>query len=294
MESDHKVRVFHNACRHRGVSVLLKSLKKDDRSVYAVATMPGAIRSEGKLKQTPHVGGPEYSRTQGCKQGSKLGLIEVRSHIFMDVVFVNLSGDAKPFEEVYKSALERWKEFDQPLYHGGEDSSFKLQNLKTNWKLAVENFCEAYHVPFIHPGLNEISKLEDHENLMGDGPWGGQLTRAFNASYDEDGRNFAFFKNLSKKWDSEAEYICFYPNVQIGVHKDHTFAIVMEPKGPGKPTNTLKFTILTLPCGMKNGQICVKPMLRCGKKFSLKMWVLLKQCTTAEKHQALTAGISRR
>ena len=98
----------------------------------------------------------------------------------------------------------------------------------------MENFCEAYHLPFIHPGLNEISKLEDHENVLSDGPWSGQLTRAFNASYDEDGRNFTFFSNLSKKWDTEAEYIAFYPNVQIGVHKDHTFAIVIEPKSPGE------------------------------------------------------------
>ena len=59
----------------------------------------------------------------------------------------------------------RWAEFDRPLYHAGEDSSFKL-NLETNWKLAVENYCESYHLPWIHPALNSYSRLEDHYNIL--------------------------------------------------------------------------------------------------------------------------------
>ena len=33
-------------------------------------------------------------------------------------------------------------------------------------KLAVENFCESYHLPWVHPELNIISKLEDHYNIQ--------------------------------------------------------------------------------------------------------------------------------
>ena len=41
---------------------------------------------------------------------------------------------------------------------------------------------------------------------------------------DENGRNFSAFEDLSERWDKEAEYITFYPNVMLGVHKDHTFS----------------------------------------------------------------------
>ena len=223
---DRKVRVFNNACRHRGVKLVEKPGKTT--GLLRCPYHAWCYSTEGALKQTPHVGGPGIHEHKDIDK-STLGLIEVRSHTFMDVVFINMSGDALPFEEHFKSALERWNEFNKPVYHGGEDSSFKL-SVKTNWKLAVENFCEAYHLPFVHPGLNERSKLEDHANILSDGPWSGQLTRAFEPATDEKGRHFKFFDGLSERWDTEAEYLAFYPNVQLGVHKDHTFALILEPQ----------------------------------------------------------------
>ncbi|MEL7429080.1 MAG: aromatic ring-hydroxylating dioxygenase subunit alpha [Pseudomonadota bacterium] len=223
---DGKIRVFHNACRHRGVKLVQEAGKTT--GLLRCPYHAWCYSTEGALKQTPHVGGPGIHSHPSIDKAS-LGLIEVRSHVYLDVVFVNISGDAAPFEEYFAGALERWKEYDKPVYHGGEDSSFKL-DVNTNWKLAVENYCEAYHLPFIHPGLNEVSKLEDHENILSDGPFAGQLTRAFTEFVDDHGRNFAFFEGLSKRWDKEAEYISFYPNVLMGVHKDHTFAIILEPK----------------------------------------------------------------
>ena len=37
--------------------------------------------------------------------------------------------------------------------------------MATNWKLAVENYCESYHLPWVHPGLNSYSRLEDHYHI---------------------------------------------------------------------------------------------------------------------------------
>ncbi|MGI9350066.1 MAG: aromatic ring-hydroxylating oxygenase subunit alpha [Rhizobiaceae bacterium] len=223
---DGSIRVFHNACRHRGVKLVQEAGKTT--GLLRCPYHAWCYSTEGKLKQTPHVGGPGIHSHPNIDK-SQLGLIEVRSHTYLDVVFVNISGDAAPFEEHFAEAIERWKEFDKPIYHGGEDSSFKLE-VETNWKLAVENYCESYHLPFVHPGLNEISKLEDHENILSTGPFAGQLTHAFTEATDDNGRNFSFFKGLSNRWDKEAEYLAFYPNVQLGVHKDHTFAIILEPK----------------------------------------------------------------
>jgi choline monooxygenase len=158
--------------------------------------------------------------------------VEIRSHVFLDVVFVNLSGEALPFEEYHATMLERWKDFRKPVHFGGPESSFQLE-VATNWKLAVENYCESYHLPFIHPGLNSYSRLEDHENILGDGPWSGQLTRVYSAQLDAGGRSFAHFDGLPPRWDANAEYLSVYPNVLLGVHKDHVFAMVLEPVDEG-------------------------------------------------------------
>ena len=219
-----QVRVFNNTCRHRGM-ILVEEPRK----------IEGAIRcpyhswcyaTDGRLVTTPHVGGPGQN-THDSVDRADLGLIEVRSHIWRDVVFINISGDAPAFEEVHADLLHRWREHEQPLYHGGADSRFDLA-VKTNWKLAVENYCESYHLPWVHPGLNSYSRLEDHYNIIEQGRYSGQGTYVYRQLKDGD-KSFPDFPGLSPQWDEGAEYIAVYPNVLLGAQRDHAFAIILEP-----------------------------------------------------------------
>jgi phenylpropionate dioxygenase-like ring-hydroxylating dioxygenase large terminal subunit len=220
-----QVRVFYNTCRHRGM-ILVEEPRK----------IEGAIRcpyhswcyaTDGRLVTTPHVGGPGQNTHDAVKR-SELGLIEVRSHIWRDVVFINISGDAAPFEEVHADLLKRWQEVEKPVYHGGTDSKFTLE-VNTNWKLAVENYCESYHLPWVHPGLNSYSRLEDHYNIAEPGRYSGQGTLVYRQLKSHNGDTFPDFEGLSDKWDEGAEYIAVYPNVLLGAQRDHAFAIVLEP-----------------------------------------------------------------
>lgn len=229
-DRDGNIRVFQNTCRHRGV--VLVEQAQSTTGLIRCPYHAWCYDLTGALRQTPHVGGPGIHEHPAIDK-SRLGLVEIRSHVWMDVVFVNFSGDAKPFEECFASLLRRWSDFDRPLFHGGPESSFTL-DVATNWKLAVENYCESYHLPFVHPGLNVYSRLEDHENILGDGPWSGQLTRVYNPQPEPGGRPFAVFAGLPSRWSTNAEYLAVYPNVLLGVHKDHTFAIVLEPEGIGR------------------------------------------------------------
>ncbi len=115
-DKDGQVRVFQNTCRHRGM-ILVSEPRK----------IEGAIRcpyhswcysTKGKLVATPHVGGPGQNAHPDMDRDT-LGLIELRSHIWRDVVFINVSGTAAPFEDVHADLIKRWAEFDQPMYHGG-------------------------------------------------------------------------------------------------------------------------------------------------------------------------------
>jgi len=115
------------------------------------------------------------------------------------------------------------------MYHGGDDSRFEL-DVRTNWKLAVENYCESYHLPWVHPGLNSYSRLEDHYNINEPGQYSGQGTLVYRQFEGEDGPAFPDFVGLSDKWNEGAEYIAVYPNVLLGAQRDHAFAIVLEPK----------------------------------------------------------------
>ncbi|QIE44760.1 aromatic ring-hydroxylating dioxygenase subunit alpha [Pseudohalocynthiibacter aestuariivivens] len=220
------VRVFQNICRHRGM-ILVEEPRK----------IEGAIRcpyhswcysTKGKLVSTPHVGGPGQNTHAAIKR-DELGLNEVRSHVWRDVVWINMSGDAPAFEDAMSDIITRWSEFELPLYHGGHDSKFQLE-VQTNWKLAVENYCESYHLPWIHPGLNSYSRLEDHYHIEQPEAFSGQGTMVYRQLRDEHGDTFPDFEDVGTKWNEQAEYIAVYPNVLLGVHRDHAFTIILEPK----------------------------------------------------------------
>ena len=223
-----RIRVFQNTCRHRGM-ILVETAQK----------IEGAIRcpyhswcyaTDGRLISTPHVGGPGKNTHKDIDR-TTLGLTEIRTHIWRDVVWINVDGKAPPFEQAMKDAIQRWAEFDQPMHHGGADSRFDL-TVKCNWKLAVENYCESYHLPWVHPGLNSYSRLEDHYNIESYNHYSGQGTLVYRQLEGENGARFPDFTGLSDKWQTAAEYLAIYPNVLLGVHRDHAFTILLIPDGP--------------------------------------------------------------
>jgi len=229
-DKDGDVRVFQNICRHRGM-ILVDAPRK----------IEGAIRcpyhswcysTKGALVSTPHVGGAGHN-THDAIDKDTLGLIEVRSHVWRDIVFINLDGQADPFDLTHAELIERWRDHDQPLHHGGPDSRFTL-NVNTNWKLAVENYCESYHLPWVHPNLNSYSRLEDHYNIESYGHYSGQGTRVYRQLTDDAGQRFPDFAGLGAFWDKGAEYIAIYPNVLLGAQRDHAFAIILEPLAHNK------------------------------------------------------------
>jgi len=221
---DGTLRVFQNICRHRGMILVEEpcTIQRAIRCPYH----SWCYELDGRLRTTPHVGGPGTNRHDAIDRNA-LGLLEVRSHVWMGVVFVNLDGQAPDFETYASDVRARWAEFDHPL-HFAPDGSFTL-DVATNWKLAVENYCESYHLPWVHPGLNSYSRLEDHYHIEAPGAFSGQGTMVYRPMLSPDGRRFPEFPGLSEKWAEGAEYIALYPNVLLGVHKDHTFAIVLEP-----------------------------------------------------------------
>ena len=227
---DNKIKVFENVCRHRGM--ILVSEAQQLRGPITCPYHAWAYDLNGQLRKTPHIGGPdvhEHDTVNHCDYP----LNEVRSYQWRDIIFVNIGGQAAPFKTYASDLIERWQEFDQPVYHSGPDSSFSL-TVNCNWKLAVENYCEAYHLPFIHPGLNSYSRLEDHYNIMPVPGYAGQGSTVYAPQISNDGRAFPNFDGLSQQWSSGAEYVALFPNLLLGVHRDHCYGIILAPDGPNR------------------------------------------------------------
>jgi len=227
---DNQINVFQNTCRHRGMILVEhpKPLKGPIRCPYH----SWCYDHGGKLIRTPSVGGVGVD-THAAINPSELGLYRIQSHIWQGVVFVNISGEAPSFDLAHADLIKRWADFDQPYHLGGVASQFNM-TLATNWKLAVENYCESYHLPWVHPELNKISPIDVHYNIENHSTYSGQGSCNYSQLTDGSGKMFADFKNLSNIWDHQSEYISFFPNVLLGVHRDHAFAMLLMPRGPEK------------------------------------------------------------
>lgn len=227
---DGTLRVFQNTCRHRGM--ILVSEPTTVRKVVRCPYHSWCYGLEGDLQATPHVGGPGQHEHIAIRR-EELGLVPIASACFLGVVFVNVSGDAPPFREHAAPLLERWQAFDRPMWAGGPEVCLSVQ---ANWKLAVENYCESYHLPSIHPGLNSYSKLQDHYDIVQAGHHSGQGSRKYRQLRDEDGLAFPDFDGLDPLWDEAGEYVALYPNALLGVHRDHAFAMILKPESHERTT----------------------------------------------------------
>ena len=80
------------------------------------------------------------------------------------MIFINLNKNEIEFEEYIKPLSDRWEKFwpvkDRELMVHSNDYGYFNLNANCNWKFAIENYCESYHLPWVHPGLNSYSKLK--------------------------------------------------------------------------------------------------------------------------------------
>ncbi|EKT4475834.1 aromatic ring-hydroxylating dioxygenase subunit alpha [Pseudomonas putida] len=233
------VQVFHNVCSHRGVKLVQQA--GEVQGVIRCPYHSWTYDLNGGLKGTPHIGGINQHKDErfACE---KHGLKALRTTIWMDMVFINLSGEAPALEEQLQPLTERWTQFlgndGMSLLRREANGGAMSIEVNCNWKLAVENYCEAYHLPWVHPSLNSYSRLEDHYNIMFE-EFAGQGSHAYNLSAVAD-THLPIFPSWPQDRLRTAEYVAFFPNVLLGIQADHAFAMMLEPVAPGKTIEHLR------------------------------------------------------
>ena len=229
------VRVFHNVCSHRGFKLLDKACKL--KNVIRCPYHSWAYDFNGQLVATPHIGGLNNHQSTNFNK-TMSNLKEVKTKLWMDIVFVNINSNELDFDQYIKPLEERWSKFinkdDQKLIVKSDDYGYFSLEVKTNWKFAIENYCESYHLPTIHPELNKISNINDHYHIQGlPNRFAGQGSKKYDQIV-KGNKIFDTFPNWEKSMLKNSEYIALFPNVMIGLHVDHFYVFWLEPLAMNK------------------------------------------------------------
>jgi len=236
------LKVFHNVCSHRGMKLVSEATQL--RAVIRCPYHSWSYGFDGQLKSTPCIGGTDRDSCAGFDKGEH-GLRPVQFALWMDIVFINLSGQARDFDDFIAPLEARWHQYlgarnSSEIRPGTTDAYLEL-DVACNWKLAVENYCEAYHLPWVHPSLNTYSPLDQHFHIMEGDDMSGQGTHRYELA------SFADIQMpLIDSWPADklnhAEYISLYPNTLLGVQADHFFAVIVSPQRPDRSVEKLQIS----------------------------------------------------
>ena len=227
---ENEVKVFHNVCSHRGFKLVDQECKL--KNVIRCPYHSWSYDFNGKLTVTPHIGGLGKHEVEGFDKNNS-NLKEIKSNIWMDLIFININSNAKPFEDFIKPLEDRWSKFiskkDQKLIRHSSDNGYFSMTVNSNWKFAIENYCESYHLPWIHPELNKVSNISDHYHIEDENlNFSGQGSNKYSQQFDGNIK-FKCFPNWPTELSEKSEYVSLYPNVMLGIHIDHFYAFWLEP-----------------------------------------------------------------
>ena len=228
-DHDGSIRGFHNVCRHRGARLLDGS-----GNCPATITCPyhgWTYRHDGGL-----IGMPVRESFPGLDR-SEHGLKAVRVDIAMNFVWVCLAGDPPPVAKLWGQLA------DELLPYRLQDmvplGPITEEHWPVDWKLAMDNYLESYHVPIGHPGLFRMftPDYDDQKGVPGVAR-GLSWMRDKNSSRWSEGLYQRLIgtaathlpEGLRRCW----RFYSALPNLGIDVFPDQMDFFQVLPNGPGR------------------------------------------------------------
>ena len=255
-DRDGAIRVFHNVCRHRG-SVILSEPAKGQPTLRC-PYHGWAYGLDGSLKATPWWDGKKVADPQSLDRGNR-GLVPIRSGVFLDVVFVNVSGDAPPLESAVAPMAALSAPYDMDRFRLAH---YQAGDVPANWKLTIEAAVENYHEEFVHQQLP----------ARVDGTGAKTYTDVF------EGEVFGFSWAGDSALRSETPLVPMRSNAEGGARRDHLCFVF--PNTQISLFGSLALRTLWVPTGVETTRWH-------------SSWYLVDGAATGAEHQAARAEMIR-
>lgn len=232
---DGEIRAFHNVCRHRAMRMLDGRAGHCDRAIRC-PYHGFSYDLDGRLAGVPFEEDfPDIDR-------ATMGLHPIETEIFLGFVFIRFGGAGPSVAGQLapcRQELDSYRIAEmQPI------GPFVETPINADWKVAVDNNLEAYHVPAAHPGLQrlygasyrfEVQSLgvsQSHGRLR-DKPSPNWSERAYLNLLPE-------VAHLSAERQREWHYYSMFPSLAFDVYPDLIDFFQIVPTGPGKCLSRLR------------------------------------------------------
>ena len=155
-DRERTLRGFVNVCRHRGHPVVSgEGCRETLQCPYHAWTYD----LDGSLRRAPRA-----EREPGFDP-TALSLRPVAVDTWGPFVFVNPDPQAAPLAEMLGGLPELVAESGVDLGAVGFHSHHEWE-IRSNWKVAMENFLECYHCPVAHPGFAKVIDVDPDAYLL--------------------------------------------------------------------------------------------------------------------------------
>jgi choline monooxygenase len=142
-----RLRALHNVCRHRAGPLALCDGRAAKSLVCRYHGWSYAL--DGQLR-----GAPEMHAAVGFDPGA-IRLPEARVAEWQGLVFVALDTDGDKAVELADTVAGIDGRLTQPLSKLVFDRRVSYE-IRCNWKVYIDNYLEGYHLPRVHPALNQL------------------------------------------------------------------------------------------------------------------------------------------
>ena len=236
---DGEVRAFHNVCRHRGARVLREPCSGE--RLLRCAYHGWAYGLDGALRGTPQWKVDDGSAPPNF-DAHRFGLTPVRAHVWLDQVFVNIDGQAPDFAAFVAPLTRRWANYALEQLRLGEQRQLTVD---ANWKFAIENYLDTYHLPMIHPQLGDVAAARRFTDVnIDDTVFGICYTTGSADKPKSSGSGLGRFAGLDAAQESGQDVLALYPNTLIEMQPHHLMLVTIEPDGPSRCIEHLNFYFL--------------------------------------------------
>ena len=221
------LRAYFNVCRHRGTRICNNENGQFSKSIQC-GYHGWTYALDGTLVGAPHMSTIEKFNKDDYP------LHPVALNEWEGFIFINFSDNPTNFNDYFSPISKRFSNWNISNLETFETIKYEVDG---NWKLVMQNYCECYHCPILHPDLAAIHNYMGGRNDLYEGPFlGGYMD--FNENKDSITPSGELccppFPKIKEEDKNRVYYYSIFPNMLLSLHPEYVMYHTVSPKSIDK------------------------------------------------------------